>query len=135
MRTPAILVASLFLLTACSQAGANANDPANPYSGLEPEILKWRTDIEASHPACQSKIDGKGCEAFEVTCKGAETLTAADQKNGVTAKLVAAMDFSGRMADGSTGKAGSAFAEFSKTGGAWVRSEATPVNPKTCASF
>jgi hypothetical protein len=135
LRTPALLAACLLLLTACSQAGAKVENPNDPYSGLEPEILKWRADIEAEHPACQSKIDGKGCEAFEVTCKGAEALTASDRAQGVTARIVSAMNFSGRMADGSTGKSGSAFAEFSKTGGAWTRAEAKPVNPTTCAGF
>jgi hypothetical protein len=126
---------AVLLLTACSQAGANAGKPADLNASLEPEILKWRTGIEATHPACRSKVGGKGCEGFEVTCKGAENLTAADQSKGVTAKIVAAMNFSGRMPDGSTGKGGSAFAEFTNAGGTWTRTEAKPVNPTTCAAF
>jgi hypothetical protein len=132
---PAGALCALLLLTGCSQAGANTENPNDPYSGLAPQILAWRTDIEASHPACQTKVGGKGCESFEVTCKGAENLTPADAAKGVTAKVVAAMEFSAKTADGSTGKSGSAFAEFSKTGGQWTRTEAKPVNPQTCAAF
>jgi hypothetical protein len=134
IRTASGLFAAL-LLTACSQAGANGGKPADLNASLEPEILKWRTDIETTHPACKNKVGGKGCEAFEVTCKGAEALTPADQSKGVTAKVVAAMNFSGRMPDGSTGKGGSAFAEFSNAHGAWTRAEARPVNPTTCATL
>ena len=135
MIRPAGALCALLLLTACSQAGANSDNPNDPYSGLPPQILAWRTDIEAHHPACQSKVGGKGCESFEVTCKGAENLTAADTAKGVTAKIVAAMEFSAKTTDGSTGKAGSAFAEFSKAGGQWTRTETKPVNPQTCAAF
>jgi hypothetical protein len=134
IRTASALCAAL-LLTACSQAGANAGKPADLNASLEPEILKWRTEIETTHPACRNKVGGKGCEAFEVTCKGAENLTPADEKKGVTAKVVAAMNFSGRMPDGSTGKGGSAFAEFANAHGTWTRAEARPVNPTTCAAF
>lgn len=133
MRTPVLLVASLLVLTACSPG--ETSDPSDPYSGLDPQIVAWRGEIETAHPACNTKIDGKGCEGFEVTCKGARELTAADQSKGVSARIVSAMRFSGRMADGSTGKAGSAFAEFTKAGGQWKRAEADPVNPTTCAGF
>jgi hypothetical protein len=43
------------------------------------------------------------------------------------------MTFSGREADGSTGKSGSSFAVFSKAGDAWTRAESKPVNMSTCA--
>jgi hypothetical protein len=121
------------LLTACSQG--ESSDPSDPTSGLDPQIVAWRDSIESSHPACRTKVEGKGCEGFEVTCKGARELTAADQSKGVTARVVSAMRFTGRMTDGSTGKAGSSFVEFTKTGGTWTRAEADPVNPTTCAGF
>ena len=124
----------LLLVAACGQAQPK-EDPADPYAGLEHEILTWRAEIEAGHPACQAKIKGKGCEAFEVTCKGAQELTAADRAKGATAKLVAAMRFSARTSDGSSGKSGSAFAEFVKARGAWTHAEAQPVNPTSCAPF
>jgi hypothetical protein len=43
------------------------------------------------------------------------------------------MTFAGRNADGSTGKSGSAFAVFTKTGTTWSREGAPPVNLSTCA--
>lgn len=126
--------ATLLMLAACSSCGTKEN-PNDPYAGLSPEILKWTTYVESSHPICKTKIEGKGCEAFEVTCKGARDLTADDAKKGVTAKVVAAVTFSAKTTDGSTGKPGSAFAEFSKVNGQWTRIEAMPVNPSTCAAL
>jgi hypothetical protein len=133
LRTPAFL-ACLFLLAACGSS-ETGSDSSDPYSGLDPQIVAWRGAIEAAHPACKTKIEGKGCEGFEVTCKGARELTAADQSTGVTARVVSSMRFAARMPDGSTGKAGSAFAEFTKAGGEWKRAETAPVNPTTCAAF
>lgn len=130
----ALAVFSLLLVAACN-GGSGKTQSNDPYAGLSPEILKWRAELEASHPACKSKIEGKGCEGFEVTCKGARDLTPADQAKGVSAKVVASMRFSGRMPDGSTGKLGSGFAEFDKTGAGWVRNDTAPVNPTTCASL
>ncbi len=127
----ALLLAAL-VLSACS-SGGDAASSSDPNAGLDAQILAWRNDIEASHPACATKVEGKGCESFEVTCKGLQELTPEEQAKGVTTRVVAAMRFSARMADGSTGKSGSAFAEFSKTGGEWTRTEAKPVNLSTCA--
>ena len=110
-------------------------DPSFKTTSYAPQIVAWRGAIEAEHPACKTKIEGKGCEGFEVTCKGARDLTAADQAKGVTARIVSSMRFAARMPDGSTGKAGSAFAEFTKAGDAWTRAETAPVNPSTCAAF
>jgi hypothetical protein len=121
------------LLSACSQGGHSASDASDPYAGLNPEILSWRTEIEASHPACKTKVEGKGCESFSVTCKAAQTITPDETAKGVTAKLVAAMTFNGRNPDGSSGAPGSSFATFSKVGGKWSRSEAKPVNMSSCA--
>jgi hypothetical protein len=126
--------AAVLLLAACSQGGGKA-DPSDPAAGLDAEILKWRTEIEATHPVCRTKIEGKGCESFEVTCKGLRDPAADDAAKGVAARIVAAMRFSARTEDGSSGKPGSAFAEFVKTGGQWTRAEAKPVNPTTCAAF
>ena len=132
MRTPAFF-ACLFLLAACGSK--DASDPNDPYSGLDPQIVAWRGAIEAEHPTCKTKIEGKGCEGFEVTCKGARDLTSEDRAKGVTARVVSSMRFSGRMPDGSSGKPGSAFAEFTKAGGQWTRAETAPVNPTSCAAF
>lgn len=134
MIRPALALLAAATLAACSQGGETA-DSSDPYAGLDAQIQAWRTDIEASNSVCAQKVDGKGCEGFEVTCKGAQEITADEQAKGVTAQVVAAMRFSGRNPDGSTGDTGSAFAEFTKSGGQWTRAEAKPVNPTTCAPF
>ena len=128
----AVAALALLTLTACSQGGGKAasNDP---YAGLDTQILDWRNTIEASHSACAAKVEGKGCQDFQVMCKGAQEISPGEAAKGVTAKVVAAMTFAGRNPDGSAGKAGSAFAQFSKTGGAWTRAESKPVNMQTCA--
>ena len=129
---PAAALAAVLLLSACN-SGGDAASSSDPNAGLDAEILAWRNDLEASHPACATKVEGKGCESFEVTCKGLQELTPEEQAQGITTQVVAAIRFSGRMADGSTGKPGSAFAEFSKANGQWTRTEAKPVNLGTCA--
>lgn len=131
---PAAALGATLLLAACGSGAGDAGS-SDPYAGLDAQVLAWRTEIEANHPACATKVEGKGCEAFEVTCKGAQEVTPEDNARGVTARVVAAMRFNGRTADGSSGKPGSAFAEFSKAGGQWTRAEAKPVNMSTCASF
>jgi hypothetical protein len=118
------------LLAACSQGGDPGDDR---YGGLDPEILAWRGEIEAAHSACAAKVEGKGCESFQVTCKAAQEISADEAAKGVTAQIVAAMSFNGRSADGSSGKPGSSFARFSKIGGHWTRVEAPPVNMSSCA--
>ena len=129
-----IVAASLcgLLLAACSQGGAKS-DPNDPNAGLDREIVAWHTDLETSHPACRAKVKGHGCDSFQVMCKAMQEITPDETSKGVTAQVVAAMTFSGRNADGSSGKAGSAFALFSKAGGKWTRAEARPVNMNTCA--
>ena len=129
------LVAASFcglLLAACSQGGAGG-DSKDPYAGLDKQILAWHTDLEANHPACRTKVDGHGCESFEVRCKAMQEITPDETAKGITAQVIAAMTFSGRSADGSSGKPGSAFALFSKAGGQWTRADAMPVKMDTCA--
>ena len=134
MIKPAVAASLLaVLLAACSQGGASKSASSDPYAGLDTEILAWRTSIEASHPACATKVEGKGCQDYQVMCKGARDVGPADAAKGVNAQVVAAMTFAGRNPDGSTGKSGSSFALFSKTGDAWTRTEAMPVNMTTCA--
>lgn len=129
--TKTAVAASLaaLLLTACSSGGGSKS--SDPYAGLDQQILSWRTAIETSHPACAAKVEGKGCQDFQVMCKAAQEI--GPQDAGVTAKVVAAMTFAGRNPDGSTGKSGSSFAVFSKAGDAWTRTESSPVNLRTCA--
>ena len=119
------------MLTACSPGGrADANDPS---AGLDRQILAWRTAIETAHPACAAKVEGKGCQDFQVMCKAYQEISPDETARGVTSKIVAAMTFAGRNPDGSTGKSGSSFALFSKAGNEWTRAEAMPVNLSSCA--
>lgn len=130
-----VVAASLVavLLSACSQGDGGTAASSDPYAGLDTEIVAWRTAVEATHPTCATKVEGKGCQDFQVMCKGAQDIGAEDAAKGVKAQVVAAMTFAGRNADGSTGKSGSSFVLFSKSDGAWSRSEAMPVNLTTCA--
>ena len=121
------------LLAACSQGGAPKTAAGGPGAGLDAEILTWRTAIETGHAACASKVEGKGCEMFQVTCKAMQEITPDEAAKGVTEPIVASMSFNGRSPDGSSGKPGSAFALFSKIGGTWTRAEAMPVNMSSCA--
>ncbi len=118
------------LLCACSGGSDQPEPGADRFAGLDQEILAWRTEIEAENAACANKVDGAGCESFQVTCKGERTITPEEQAKGVSAKIVAAMTFTGK---GAEGKPGSAFAEFAKTGGTWTRSETGSVNLTSCA--
>ena len=128
-------ILSAFALSACGQGGAASGAGGDPYAGVDAEIRAWRAAIESENPLCAAKVEGQGCEAFEVACKGARELTPADRAAGVSARLVAAMIFQGREPDGSTSRPGSAFATFTKADGTWTRTESEPVNLSTCAPF
>ncbi len=118
-------------LSACGKT--DTGGAGDPYAGLESQILSWRTAIEAGHPSCSTKVDGKGCADFQVTCKAAQIIAPDETARGVSAKVVAAMTFNGRTSEGVSGQPGSAFALFSKTGSAWTRAESPPVNLTSCA--
>lgn len=121
-------------LSACGKTDAGGGgDAGDPYAGLDAQILGWRTAIEGAHPACATKIDGKGCADFQVTCKAAQVIAPGETAQGVSAKVVAAMTFNGRTSEGVSGRPGSAFALFSKAGGVWTRAESPPVNLTSCA--
>ena len=129
-----LLVTSLvaLALAGCGKSGGATTSP-DPYSGLDTEFVSWRADIEATHPGCKFKVDKKGCEAFQVTCKAQQEITASEAATGITAQIVAAMTFMGRGSDGSSDNPGSSFAVFSKARGAWSRVETSPVNLSSCA--
>jgi hypothetical protein len=129
-----VMLAGAALLCACSPGGKSGGQTGEDpkYAGLESQILAWRTEIKASHPACADRTSGKGCQDFEVACKGDEALSADDRAAGVTAKVVVAMTFTGW--DSKQGdKPASAFADFRRIGPSWTRTEAKPVNLTTCA--
>lgn len=124
------------MLSACGSGdGGPAAGSSDPNAGFDAQIPAWRTEIENTNAACATKNNGKGCEAFEVTCKGAMPLTPEDTARGVTAKVVAAMRFASTSADGSTGKSAMAYAEFTKVDGQWTRADTAPLNPTTCAAL
>lgn len=131
IRPAAAAALAALLLAACSQG--DQADPGDPTAGLDQQILAWRTAIEAGHSACATKVEGKGCQDFQVMCKAYQEIDSAETAKGVTAQVVAAMTFAGRNADGSTGKSGSAFAVFSKANNTWTRAEVPPVNMSSCA--
>jgi len=131
IRPAAAAALAALLLTACSQG--DQADSGDPIAGLDQQILAWRTAIEAGHSACATKVEGKGCQDFQVMCKAYQEIDASETARGVTAQVVAAMTFAGRNPDGSTGKSGSAFAVFSKASDAWTREEVPPVNMSSCA--
>ena len=129
-----LLVTTLVALTiaGCGKPGG-ASTSADPYSGLDTEFVSWRANIEATHPGCKFKVDKKGCEAFQVTCKAQQEITTSEAASGITAQIVAAMTFMGRGPDGSSDNPGSSFAVFSKAEGTWTRVESSPVNLSSCA--
>lgn len=121
-------------LTACDKPSATAVAGGDPYAGLDTQIVSWRNHIEATHPACEVKTEGKGCEGFQVTCKAQQEITPDETARGVSAQVIAAMTFNGRAgADGGSGKPGSAFSVFTRTAAGWTRADADPVNLTTCA--
>lgn len=132
LRPVALAGLSMILLSACGSQGGGAAS-SDPNAGLDTQILNWRTAIEDSHETCSAKVEGKGCQDFQVTCKAMQEISPDESAKGVTSKIVASIRFAARNTDGSTGKSGSAFALFTKTGDAWVRTESPPVNPSTCA--
>lgn len=132
IRVFAVVGLSLLSLAACSPKGGGAA-AEDPNAGLSAQIADWHKAIEAGHPACAAKVEGKGCQDFQVTCKAYQEISPDEAAKGVTSQVVAAMTFAGRNPDGSTGKSGSSFALFSRTKDGWTRTEATPVNLQTCA--
>ena len=96
-----------------------------------PHAIRYFVPLE--YPGCKFKIDKKGCEAFQVTCKAQQEITTSEAASGITAQIVAAMTFMGRGPDGSSDNPGSSFAVFSKAKGAWTRAETSPVNLSSCA--
>ena len=135
MTRRAAALAALLILGACGQAGHSGGNAADKFAGLDTEILKWRTEIIAADPLCKSQAADQKCESFEVACKAERTVTPADQAKGVTARVVAAMTWSGFDPKFQHAQSGSRTAEFSKTGSGWTRTEHAPVNMSSCADL
>lgn len=134
--TAALLSLAAMGLSACGKPATTASSAGGDrYAGLDAEIRTWRESILASHKICAGKTGDMACQDFEVACKAERAITGAETGKGVTAKIVAAMTFNGKGASPTDLKPGSAFAEFSRAGGVWTRTEAGPVNLSTCAAF
>lgn len=126
------LLAAALTLSACSPPGAPATKPDEDpkFAGLDQQILAWRADIEKTNPVCTA---AKGCQDYDVACKGERPVTPQDQARGITAKVVVAMTFNPKAA--ANAKPGSAFAEFTKAAKGWTRGETAAVNLSSCAGF
>lgn len=133
-RFPTLIVAGLLTLGGCGQGGQGASAPQDQYAGLKQAIDGWHASIQSTDAQCQAKPDGKGCQGFEVACKGAREIPAAEQAKGVSAKVVVAMSWEGWDAARAEYRPASGFAEFNKVDGAWTRIAAGPVNLSTCVS-
>jgi hypothetical protein len=122
-------------LGGCGQGAkpAGAADAGGQFAGLDGEILKWRGEVVTSDRLCQNPAEK--CQAFEVACKAERTVTAADQAKGITARVVAAMDWNGWDPKPKQAQAGSEAAEFAKAGAGWTRTPHAPVNMSTCADL
>jgi hypothetical protein len=131
-KTSAGLMLGLMLLGGCS--GQPKTSAGEPYAGLDEAIRAWKTEIAASDQSCRRAPAGARCEGFEVTCKAQRTITPQEQAKGVTAKLVADINWSGYDDKGSP-QPDSAAALFTKAGGTWLRSATKPVNPESCADL
>lgn len=132
-RFPTLVIAGLLALGGCGQAAKTAANPDDKYAGLDEAILGWHAAIKAADAACKAK-DGKGCQGFEVACKGEREIAPAEQAKGVSAKVVVAMSWEGWDEARAEYRLSSGFAEFNKVGGAWTRADAGPVNLSTCVA-
>ncbi len=136
----AALAALLFLgaaLSACSPSGSAGGGDAgqSQFAGLDQQETKWRQDIIAADPLCTSQATDEKCQGFEVTCKAQRELTADDQANGVTARVVAAMSWNGFDPKFKHAQSGMRAAEFAKGKAGWTRTDHKPVNPESCADL
>jgi hypothetical protein len=130
---PAAALAALLLLGACSQADKPPGD--DKFAGLDGQILDWRKEILKDDKLCQSQVEGQKCEGFEVACKAERTITPDEAAKGVTAKVVAALNWNGFDIKFKQPQAGTATALFTRSKGTWTRTEHTSVNPNTCADL
>jgi hypothetical protein len=132
-RLSSVVLAGLMACGAFALAGcqpATSTGPEAKYAGLEPAILDWRNTIQTSPVACPKGPDGKGCQSFDVGCKGDRPAGA-----GETAKVVVAMSWDAWSSKAAQYGPASGLAEFTKTGGKWVRKDLPgPVNLTTCAT-
>ena len=130
---PAAAIAALLMLGACDQPAKSTGD--DKFAGLDGQILTWRQEILKSDKLCQSQVADQKCQAFEVRCKAERAITPEEQAKGVTAKVVAALNWNGFDQKFKQAQTGAATALFTRTDGAWTRVEHPPVNLSTCADL
>ncbi len=135
MTRPVAALLALLILGGCGGAPKGAGDAGGQFGGLDAEILKWRAEIVKSGRLCQSPTEGQKCTGFEVACKAERTVTPADQAKGITARVVAAMDWNGWDPRLKQAQAGAEAAEFIKGGAGWTRAVHAPVNMSSCADL
>lgn len=139
LKTLAAALAALMTtaaLSACSPSGpASGGGEQGKFAGFDQQEMKWRQDILADDPLCKSQAEGEKCQGFEVTCKAERDLSAEDQANGVTARVVAAMTWNGFDAKFKHAQSGMRAAEFAKGKAGWTRTDHKPVNPESCADL
>ena len=133
MKTYAAAAAALILLAGCSKpAGGGAQDQ---YAGLDQAILKWHADIVASDPLCKGAPAEQKCQNFAVSCKVEAPLAPADPAQGVTARVISAMTWSGYDQKLKQAQDGAQAVEFAKGPSGWTRAPHKPVNMDTCADL
>jgi hypothetical protein len=130
---PAAAIAALLLLGACSPPEKSAGE--GKFAGLDGQILTWRQDILKGDKLCRSQTEGQKCEGFEVVCKAERTITPEEAAKGVTAKVVAALNWNGFDSTFKQPQRANATALFTRSKGAWTRVEHAPVNLSTCADL
>lgn len=140
MQTRAAALAALLILgtalSGCEKASqTDAPATADPYAGLEAEILKWRGEIVKTDALCQSHAEGQKCDSFEVVCKAQRAITPAEAAKGVTAKLVAGLNWNGFDTQHKQTQSVLRAAQFTRAHGVWTRAEHTSVNPESCADL
>jgi hypothetical protein len=72
---------------------------------------------------------------FDVACKAERVVTTDDAAHGITARVVAAMTWSGFDPNFKHAQSGMGAAEFVKGPSGWTRTDHKPVNPSTCADL
>jgi hypothetical protein len=121
------------MLAACGQADKAGG--GDKFEGLDAQMLSWRQEVLKTDRLCLSQAAGQKCEGFEVVCKAERTITPAEAAGGMTAKVVGALNWNGFDPKAKQAQRGTATALFTRTKGAWTRTEHAPVNLSSCADL
>jgi hypothetical protein len=137
-----LLIPALILggaLGGCSPSGSSVTSVAKgdegKFAGLDDEILKWRKEIIATNPLCQSKASDQKCESFEVACKAERTVTPEEQAKGVVGHVVAMVAWNGFDPKFQHAQSSTQVAEFTKTKVGWTRAPHKAVYMQSCGDM